>query len=59
MSWRQQLSVKHMKFWRTLIQLMLVAKLAACNSLPHKRCPVTMGIGARTPQGRMSRSLLK
>ncbi len=51
MSWRQQLSVKHMKLWRTLIQLMLVAKLAACNSLPHKRCPVTMGIGARTPQG--------
>ena len=36
MSGRQQLSVKHMKFWRTLIQLMLVAKLAACNRLPHK-----------------------
>ena len=33
MSWRQQLSVKHMKFWRTLIQLILVAKLAACNDL--------------------------
>ena len=33
MSWRQQLSVKHMQFWRTLIQLILVAKLAACNDL--------------------------
>jgi hypothetical protein len=38
MSWRQQLSVKHMKIWRTLIQLMLVAKLAACNLAYPVRC---------------------